>query len=86
MEHALAMTRSEEVELEDLPVAIREYRCRRVVVDGSDKSRFLTLSEFTQRYIEQVLDAFNGNKSQACRALGMDRRTLYRKLERFQPE
>ena len=37
-----------------------------------------------RRYIEQVLTLSGDNKSQAARLLGLDRRTLYRKLERYE--
>jgi two-component system response regulator HydG len=42
----------------------------------------LTLQELERRYIQAVLDAVDGNKSRAAKVLGLDRRTLYRKLER----
>jgi len=32
-----------------------------------------------------VLEAVGGNKSQAAMILGLDRKTLYRKLERYAP-
>jgi two-component system response regulator HydG len=36
-----------------------------------------------KRYIMRVLDAVAGNKTAAARILGFERKTLYRKLERF---
>jgi two-component system response regulator HydG len=42
-----------------------------------------TLSQLEQRYVESVLTSTGGNKAQAARILGLDRRTLYRKLDRF---
>jgi two-component system response regulator HydG len=41
------------------------------------------MDEVERRYIAQVLDALGGNKASAARILGLDRRTLYRKLERW---
>jgi len=40
------------------------------------------LQELERRYINAVLSAVGGNKSRAAKILGLDRRTLYRKLER----
>lgn len=45
-------------------------------------SGFLTIDELIQRHTRAVLDACNGNKSQAARVLGIDRRSLYRLLAR----
>ena len=36
-----------------------------------------------KRYVLRVLDAVGGNKTSAANILGFDRRTMYRKLERF---
>ncbi|MBC7793580.1 MAG: hypothetical protein H7Z43_07715, partial [Clostridia bacterium] len=35
------------------------------------------------RYIERVIQAVGGNKRMAARILGIDRKTLYRRLERY---
>ncbi len=41
------------------------------------------LEEWERRYILRVLEAAGNNKTQAARILGLDRKTLYRKLEQF---
>jgi transcriptional regulator with PAS, ATPase and Fis domain len=41
----------------------------------------ITLAEMELRYVRQVLAAVGGNKTHAARALGIDRRSLYRRLE-----
>jgi len=43
-----------------------------------------TLDQLERRYIQRVLQELGGNKSAAARTLGIDRRTLYRKLARFE--
>lgn len=40
----------------------------------------VTLEELERRHVLDVLRFLGGNKSQASRVLGIDRRTLYRKL------
>lgn len=82
--HAVALMRSNEIEPADLPATITTYRCKRIVIDDRDLDKLPTLDEFTERYINRVLEAVNGNKSRASRVLGIDRRTLYRKLEYFE--
>ena len=39
------------------------------------------MEEIERRYIIHVLDAVNDNKTLAARILGLDRKTLYRKLK-----
>ena len=41
------------------------------------------MDEVERRYILRVLKAVGGNKTHAAQVLGFDRRTLYRKLERY---
>jgi len=43
----------------------------------------VSLAEVEQRYVERVIQAVGGNKRQAAQILGLDRTTLYRKLERW---
>lgn len=43
----------------------------------------LTLRDVEQRHIERVLRSVGGNRQQAARILGIDRSTLYRKMQRI---
>lgn len=43
----------------------------------------LTLAEVERRHILRVLAAVDENKTQAANILGIDRKTLYRKLEEY---
>jgi len=45
-----------------------------------------TLEQLERRYIEHVLAQVDGNQSQAAERLGIDRRTLYRKLKDYRDE
>ncbi len=83
MEHAAALTRFEEIAVEDLPEKIRNYKSSQVVLGGSNPEELLTLEDVERQYVEHVLKAVNGNKSVAARILGLGRRTLYRKLENW---
>ena len=46
-------------------------------------ARGLTLADLEREYIERVLAAEGGNKTRAAQRLGLDRKTLYRKLEEY---
>lgn len=53
---------------------------------ASDGDETLTLAEAELRHIRNVLDGVDGNKTQACRILGIGRGTLYKKLETTREE
>ena len=53
------------------------------MLGGEDPSALLPMHEVERRYILHVLDTAGGNKTLAARILGFNRRTMYRKLERF---
>jgi two-component system response regulator HydG len=84
MERAVALTRFDEIAVEDLPEKIRSYRSSHVVVGGDDPTELITLDALERRYIEHTLKTVGGNKSLAARILGLDRKTLYRKLRGYE--
>jgi two-component system response regulator HydG len=83
IERAVTLARFEEITFDDLPEKIRDYKPSYLVVGGDDPSELAPLEEIERRYILRVLDAVHGNKSVAARILGIERKTLYRKLERY---
>ena len=83
IERAVALTRYDTIVVEDLPEKIREYKSSNIVVATEDASQLLPMEEVERRYILRVLKTVGGNKTTAAKVLGFDRRTLYRKLERY---
>jgi two-component system response regulator HydG len=83
IERAVAITRYEEITVDDLPERVRDYHGSQLVVAGDDPELLPTMEEVERRYVLRVLDAVQGNKALAARVLGFDRKTLYRKLERY---
>jgi len=81
VERAVALTRFNKLAVEDLPEKVREYRSSQVFIGGDDPSELVPLEEVERRYIDHVLRAVDGNKTVAARILGLDRKTLYRKLQ-----
>jgi transcriptional regulator of acetoin/glycerol metabolism len=63
---------------EDLPPEIRAESARPPELPA----RRMTLDEVKRWYVATVLEEANGNKVRAAELLGIDRRTLYRILER----
>ncbi len=50
---------------------------------GQGQNEILSLSEMERRHILSVLEQTNGNRSEAARLLGIDRKTLRQKLKRW---
>lgn len=84
VERAVTLTAFDQIIVDDLPERIRTFESKRVVLIDRDIEHLLTLEELERRYIERVLATVDDNKSAAARILGVDRRTLYRKLERYE--
>src|SRR5208282_3210734 len=83
IERAVALARFEMLGVDDLPEKLRDHRPSRVIIDSEDPSELLPMEEVERRYVLRVLQAVAGNKTLAAQVLGFDRRTLYRKLERY---
>jgi len=86
MERAVALTRNESIGIADLPEKIRSYRTSHVLVAATDPTELVPMEEVEKRYILRVLEAVGGNKTLAAQVLGLDRKTLYRKLDRYGSE
>jgi len=84
IERALALSDNAEIGPPDLPLPDAE------VPDALDApslardalERRLTLAQLEELYIDHVLEHTHGNKVQAARILGINRRTLYRRGDR----
>ncbi|MGA9657346.1 MAG: sigma-54 dependent transcriptional regulator, partial [Polyangia bacterium] len=79
IERAVAVAKGNVVLPSDLPVEV--YGGSPAAPTGIFDDR-PTLSELEKRYIALVLGECGGNKKKAAERLGIDRRTLYRALER----
>ena len=82
IERGVALSRGELLEVADLPERIREAEKKRLDFASDDTDDLVPLAELEQRYILKVLSAVDGNKTQAAKILGIDRKTLLRKLKR----
>ena len=86
MERAVALSAGRAILPADLPPAIREPRPAPAagVSTLAEPTDYVTLAEMERRYVFEVLDAVGGNKTTAARVLGMDRKTLHRRLKRIE--
>jgi DNA-binding NtrC family response regulator len=81
VERAVALAEGDQIGPDDLPSQVRERRSADVLAGAL--ARGLTLAELEREYINRVLQAEGGNKTRAAQRLGLDRKTLYRKLEEY---
>jgi two-component system response regulator HydG len=84
IERAVAVTREQRIAAEDLPEGIRAYRPSRMVIEGNDPAELVPMEEVERRYILHVLKITGGNRTHAARILGLERRTLQRKLAAYE--
>jgi len=88
MEHALTMAQQQEITLSDLPESVRSARAPSPHAEVSESAgsaqELVSLDEMERSYILKVLSAVGGNKTLAAKILGLDRKTLYRRLDRYQ--
>lgn len=85
LESAVALTGKAWIEAADLPPRIRSAPTAASMLAGAVEHR-LSLRELEREYILEVLRQVTGNKSRAAEILGMDRKTLYRKLSEYRLE
>ncbi len=83
VERAVALATYAEITVDDLPEKIRNYKQSHVIVTSDDPTELVSMDVVEQRYIRRVMEAVNGNKTMAAKVLGFDRKTLYRKLDRY---
>ena len=80
VEHALTMGSGEVLLHEDLPVSVTAPE-RDIVHEATLDDA--TLAELERRYILRVLEKMGGHQIKTSRVLGIDRRTLYRRLRQY---
>jgi two-component system response regulator AtoC len=77
MERAVILSTGKRIEIGDLPDSIRA-----AVLHQRRRKQPLSLAEVEAEYVQEILEASKGNKTQAARVLGISRKSLYEKLAR----
>ncbi len=83
IERAVALASYDHIQIGDLPEKVRAFRSEHIVLATDDPTTLVTLEDLERRYVARVLESVNGNKAAASRILGIERKTLYRMLERW---
>ncbi|HVW24379.1 MAG TPA: sigma-54 dependent transcriptional regulator [Polyangiaceae bacterium] len=79
MEAAVALTRHDHVTETDLLSNLRVH----TESERPDEEALSSWDTLEARHIARILEEAKGNKAEAARLLGIDRKTLYRKLRRY---
>jgi len=79
IQRAMTLSQREVILPEDLPISLLQEVDENLVEKGLRVK--YTLDQLEKEYIKKVLIEVGGNKSKAAERLGLDRKTLYRKLE-----
>ena len=74
IEYAFIKGKSEFILLEDLPENMNM---------SNNKSYFEKLADVEKYHIQQILKKYGGNKQKTAKALGITRKTLYDKIEKY---
>src|SRR5207247_6884909 len=80
LERGVALAQQEVRTAEDLPDELRRPGPAPARATPEDRP---TLAELKRRYVHRVFEESGGNVSRAAQVLGVDRRSLYRMLQRY---
>ena len=79
IQRGITMSQHEVILPDDLPASIIQKTDEKLFEKATEEK--FTLDQLEKEYIKRVLIETGGNKSKAAERLGLDRKTLYRKLE-----
>ncbi len=79
MQRAVTLMRQEVIGVEDLPLLLVQ-EADADILEKSVRKKY-TLDDLEKEYIRRVLAQVGGNKKRAAEILGLDRKTLYRKIQ-----
>ena len=91
IERAVTLSHAREILPGDLPATVQQRAAVPQIgssaqIRSNRVERAKTLKQVEEKYIRQILDKTRGNKYQAAEILGIDRKTLYRRLAEMENE
>jgi DNA-binding NtrC family response regulator len=82
IERAIHLGKESRIGLQDFPPSL-VARSDNVLPLAEAIGKSYTLKDLEKEYIMRVMETVHGNKTEAAKTLGVDRTTLYRKLEEY---
>ena len=79
IERAVALTRNEKIQTEDLPFYDSDQRIFQSLGAGN---AVISLRELEKRYIQQIMQKAKGDQKKAAEWMGISQTTLWRKLKK----
>ena len=84
VERAVILARGDEVDLEDLPLAVQDRAVGRKLDDSAGGlAPGMTIKEVEAELIQRTLEETGGNRSRAANMLGITRQTLLNKIREY---
>jgi two-component system response regulator HydG len=83
VERGVILCRGEYISEEDLPFSVKDAPIAASEVKAPEQPADIPLDEVEKTTILKTLKSAGGNKSETARRLGITRRTLYKKLKRY---
>jgi DNA-binding NtrC family response regulator len=81
LERGVALCQGDVLGADDLPPHVKEKKPGDFL--AAAVARRMTMADLEREYIARVLEGEGGNKTRAAQRLGLDRKTLYRKLDEY---
>lgn len=81
IERSIALSNGETVDVNDLPEHLFQMKSSDLIDDLATDN--MPLTEVEKRYIVKILQRTNWHQSKAAQILGIDRKTLYRKIKEY---
>ena len=81
IERSIALAGGDVIDCKDLPEHLFQMKSTDLIDDLASDN--MPLSEVEKRYIVKVLQRTNWHQSKAAQILGIDRKTLYRKIKEY---
>ncbi len=86
LRHAVVMADESTIQLSDLPDYVVRHRPETLPGSSTNQNLEHALATTERQLIAAMLERFRGNRTAAAEALGIDRRTLHKKLLRYRRE